>query len=65
MTGKSKEGYKMVLSSVIDWGIEKLDKRMCPKSVMVDFEWASILSFEYCFPTVEMRGCYFHFAQCL
>ena len=44
---------------------EPLSLNIEPKSVLVNFEWASILAYQSYFPNVEMRGCFFHYAQAL
>ena len=36
-----------------------------PEYILVDFELAAIAALEHHFPNVEIKGCYFHFAQCL
>ena len=36
-----------------------------PAFVSLDFEIGAILAFEYCFPGIQIIGCWFHFAQCL
>ena len=33
--------------------------------IMTDFEKAAIGAFEFCFPNVVTKGCYFHFNQAL
>ena len=38
---------------------------MSPAEVLTDFELATIQAIELAFPSTEVKGCFFHFAQAL
>ena len=38
---------------------------MSPAEVLTDFELAIIQAIELAFPTTEVKGCFFHFAQAI
>lgn len=41
------------------------DHEFQPKAVMIDFEMAMVKAVQQELPGSEIRGCYFHFMQCL
>ncbi|CAG7729463.1 unnamed protein product [Allacma fusca] len=45
--------------------LQKLQPGLAPSSIITDFEYAAINAFREAFPESEMRGCFFHFQQCL
>jgi hypothetical protein len=45
--------------------LKELEPTLKPVSVTVDFERAEHNAFEAAFPGVQLRGCLFHFAQCI
>ena len=36
-----------------------------PEFILIDFEYAAIQAFMFCFPRARVLGCWFHFGQCL
>lgn len=64
LTGKSFELYKMAIQIIKDQALEN-GLQWAPKSVMLDFEQASIKAFKHHFPETRMIGCFFHYSQCL
>ena len=36
-----------------------------PEFILIDFEYAAIKAFIFCFPNAKILGCWFHFGQCL
>ena len=64
LTGKKEQLYKQVISELKDAALN-LKLVLQPKVIMTDFELAAINAFSYHFPNCQLRGCYFHFAQCL
>jgi hypothetical protein len=57
---RTTQTYCRVLSA-LKTAIPELD----PKTIMTDYELASINSFRQVFPSAENKGCFFHFAQCV
>lgn len=45
--------------------LKTLRPRLRPTTIMVDFERAAINAIQEEFPDVRIRGCFFHFTQCL
>ncbi len=45
--------------------VKSISPPLTPKSIMTDFELASINAIRDCFPTASRRGCFFHFCQCI
>jgi hypothetical protein len=43
--------------------LKELRPALAPISIMTDFERALLKAFSLCLPTVEQRGCFFHFRQ--
>ncbi|CAF1105322.1 unnamed protein product [Brachionus calyciflorus] len=39
--------------------------KLCPSTIVSDFEQAAINAYELCFKNVIVKGCHFHFTQCL
>jgi len=60
LPNKSKETYVRTLRVICE-----RKPGMDPKSILTDFEQAEINAFKDVFPNVEMRGCFFHFNQCI
>ena len=57
---KSAETYTRLIEEVL-----KVAPNWSPRSVMMDFEQASIISFQRTFPNAALSGCYFHLRQSL
>ena len=53
---------KAIIALGVELGIALAWK---PEFVSLDFEIGAITSFLFCFPTIKIIGCWFHFAQCL
>jgi hypothetical protein len=45
--------------------IKCLIPQVHPKSVLTDFESAAMTAISLAFPSASIRGCFFHFAQCI
>ena len=60
MSEKTEESYRMVFSK-----LKQLEPSMRPISVMTDFETATVKAFQHEFIGIQLRGCFFHFCQCL
>ena len=58
LQGKTEDQYVKALSQ-----LKKQNSYLDPTEVVVDFEKASINAFLTVFPKVQVRGCFFHFAQ--
>ena len=59
LENKRKETYEKLFSPINllpDWN---------PKTILMDFEARVILSSQALLPNVQIRGCNFHFNQCL
>ena len=50
---------------IIECKAEELGLELRPDEVLTDFELATIQGIELAFPTTEVKGCFFHFAQAL
>lgn len=64
MTNMTTETYKKLLSSVKD-AASGIGLTLQPESIMSDFEKAAQAAFKFHFPRIKLRGCSFHYAQCL
>jgi hypothetical protein len=53
---------KSIISLGVELGIVLAWK---PEYVSLDFEMGAIQAFLFCFPTIKIIGCWFHFGQCL
>lgn len=60
LPNKTEETYIRLLEEV-----KKLKPNLSPQTVMLDFEKASVNAFHSSFPSIEIRGCFFHFSQSL
>ena len=64
LPGKSCTVYLRALE-IIKQKTEDLGYTLAPVEVLTDFELAIIQAVELTFPTTEVKGCFFHFAQAL
>ncbi|CAI6357190.1 unnamed protein product [Macrosiphum euphorbiae] len=60
MVDRSKDSYIEVLKA-----LKSAVSSLTPQRIMVDFEMAFISAYKDEFPTTEIKGCFFHFQQCL
>lgn len=60
MTDRKKQSYIEVLNTLI-----ALEPDLNPNNVTIDFEQPFILAFKEVFPNSEIKGCFFHFQQCI
>ncbi|XP_077279214.1 uncharacterized protein LOC143906816 [Temnothorax americanus] len=58
--GKQKRLYISVLTV-----LKELEPRLKPDVLMIDYEQSFISAFEASFPDTTIKGCHFHFAQCV
>nr|XP_046484281.1 uncharacterized protein LOC124220003 [Neodiprion pinetum] len=56
--------YKDVHVSVLNC-LEERRPELNPRSIMIDFERSFANACTECFPGIDIRGCHFHFAQCI
>ena len=61
MPDRTKPTYKKMLRKLKESSAQILQ----PSSVFVDFEQGAIKAFREEFPGVEVKGCHFHFTQCI
>lgn len=59
-TNRRKKTYVKILVE-----LKKIEPRLAPSRIVVDFENAFILAIERVFPDADIKGCLFHFGQCL
>lgn len=55
---KNTETYENLIAEIL-----KIAPRWSPRTIMLDFEQASISAFESAFPNAALSGCYFHLRQ--
>lgn len=60
LADKSKESYRAVFGE-----LKRLQPDLNPLRIMTDFEMSSIISCQEVFPQAQMKGCLFHFRQCI
>ena len=60
MSQRTEEAY---LNAFVQ--LKQLDPRINPTTIMTDYETAAINAFKVAFPNAHLRGCFFHFMQCL
>ncbi|RWS18939.1 uncharacterized protein B4U80_06707, partial [Leptotrombidium deliense] len=64
LPNKSATTYKRLLNLLRDW-ILTLGFTLNPKEMMVDYEQAMIAAIKEVFPSTRIRGCLFHYTQCI
>lgn len=64
LPNKSRETYNRFFT-VIKEALQDLNITLQPPRVLVDFEGALLQSVRLHFPGADVKGCFFHFAQCL
>ncbi|CAF3622430.1 unnamed protein product [Rotaria socialis] len=57
---KNTETYQRLINEIL-----KIAPRWSPRSIMINFEQASIGAFQAAFPNVSVSGCYFHLRKSL
>ena len=60
LPNKRQETYTKVFRQ-----LKQIKPALSPVSVLSDFEQAIINSIKDCFPDTRIRGCFFHFSQCI
>jgi len=60
MTDRTKQSYIEFLNV-----LKRFEPDLNPNSIMIDFEQSFILAFKDVFPNSEIKGCFFHFQQCM
>jgi len=60
MSRMTKNDYVNVLEA-----LNTLNPNLAPESIMTDYERSAISAFSDVFPLAGLRGCFFHFSQCL
>ncbi|CAF0766649.1 unnamed protein product [Brachionus calyciflorus] len=61
---KNESTYREVISVLKDLAM-KLNLTLNPKSIMADFEKASTNAMQFHFPSIVVKGCWFHFRQAI
>lgn len=61
---KFKSTYVAVLEKLKQAAIEN-GMTFYPPWIMLDFESSALVAVKEVFPTTELKGCYFHFTQCI
>ena len=64
LPNKTRETYRRFFS-ILQTEANNRNLRLTPTVVMMDFEKASQLSVQEVFQTASVRGCFFHYTQCL
>lgn len=57
---KTSRLYTKVLKKLIE-----LKPDLKPKTIIIDYEKSFTNAFQACFPTTKIRGCHFHYGQCM
>ncbi|XP_072397919.1 uncharacterized protein [Diabrotica undecimpunctata] len=60
LTNKTQETYTRVFQQ-----LKVLNPALRPLTIMMDFERAAMNAAQTEFPNVRIRGCFFHFSQCM
>ncbi|XP_072400820.1 uncharacterized protein [Diabrotica undecimpunctata] len=60
LTNKTQETYTRVFQQ-----LKVLNPALRPLTIMMDFEKAAMNAAQTEFPNVRIRGCFFHFSQCM
>jgi hypothetical protein len=60
LPNKRRETYAALFDE-----LRMLADNLAPRTIMMDFERSAISAFQESFPGAEVRGCFFHFQQCL
>ncbi|KAF0722630.1 MULE domain-containing protein [Aphis craccivora] len=60
LTDKKEKTYGRMFQA-----LKSITIGLCPKTIMVDFEKAAMNAINYEFPETEVKGCFFHFSQCI
>jgi len=60
MTNRTKNSYIEVLRQLLI-----LNPQLDPLSILIDFEQPFISAFGEIFPKAVIKGCFFHFGQCV
>ncbi|KAI6192271.1 hypothetical protein M3Y97_00319100 [Aphelenchoides bicaudatus] len=58
MSSRTKNQYIRLFTQLRDAGC-------IPTSITIDFEQAALCAAQHVFPDISIRGCFFHFSQCL
>jgi hypothetical protein len=64
LPSKSRETYNKMFTSIKEQ-MQNLNFTLPPSVVLIDFEIALRQSVQLQFPVAYIKGCYFHFTQCL
>ncbi|RWS22729.1 uncharacterized protein B4U80_09036 [Leptotrombidium deliense] len=64
LPSKSAATYMRLLNLLRDW-ISSFGFTLSPKEIMVDYEQAMITTIRRVFPNTRVRGCLFHYTQCI
>ena len=64
LPSKSRESYNRFFMAVKEEAMDR-DVVFAPSEVMTDYELGLVQSLALSFPGAAIRGCHFHFAQCL
>ena len=64
LPSKNRETYNKMFTSIKEQ-MQNLNFTLTPSTVLIDFEIALRQSVHLQFPAASIKGCYFHFTQCL
>ena len=64
LPNKARDTYQRTLE-LLKKKAEELHLDLSPSVVLSDFELAIIQAAELSFPTADIKGCYYHYCQCL
>jgi hypothetical protein len=64
LPNKFQDTYQRLLLNVKDKA-ESYDLEFKPKFCLIDFELAAINALMFVFPDATIKGCFFHYTQCI
>jgi len=65
LPNKSEQTYRRMFTLLKDAIQREIDSELLPETVMLDFEVAAKNAVKAVFPLCTLRGCFFHYTQCI